>query len=304
MNPSQPPTSDSQPTAGASEPRVDDAALADSLRLSLVTGVGPRLRKALLEELGTASAVLAAAPADLRRVQGIGPELTRRLAMARQEIDVQAELDLCAAHGIAIMSDMDPAYPRMLSEIYDPPGILFMRGELLACDAVAIAIVGSRHATHYGLEQAERLAGSLARAGVTIVSGLARGIDAAAHCGALAAGGRTLAVLGSGFLNMYPPEHAGLGDEVAAHGALISEAPPALERGLSAVQSHHQRPVAGRARGRSFHAIRRADHRATRHGAGPRGSRRAWPDRQSHGARLSPAAARRSQTGRDGRRRA
>jgi DNA processing protein len=87
-------------------------------------------------------------------------------------------------------------------------------------------MVGSRHATQYGRQQAERLAGSLARAGVTIVSGLARGIDAAAHRGALAAGGRTLAVLGSGVLNIYPPEHGSLAKEVAAHGALLSEAPP------------------------------------------------------------------------------
>jgi DNA processing protein len=200
--------------------------LADAVRLSMISGVGPRLRKALLEEFGTATAVLAAATADLRRVQGVGAELTRRIAVAKTEIDVQAELALCAENKIAILTDQDPAYPRMLREIYDPPGILFMRGEILPPDAIAIAIVGARHATHYGLAQAERLAGSLARAGITIVSGLARGIDAAAHRGALAAGGRTLAVLGGGLLNMYPPEHASLADEVATHGAVISEAPP------------------------------------------------------------------------------
>ncbi len=205
---------------------IDGDPLADAVRLSLISGVGPRLRKALLEEFGTASAVLAAAPSDLRRVQGIGAELTRRIAVARHEIDVQAELDLCAANGITILADDHPAYPRMLREIHDPPGILFMRGDILPQDAISIAIVGSRHATQYGLAQAERLAGSLARAGITIVSGLARGIDAAAHRGALAAGGRTLAVLGSGVLNMYPPEHAGLADEVAAQGAVISESPP------------------------------------------------------------------------------
>lgn len=200
--------------------------LVDAVRLSLISGVGPRLRKALLEEFGTAAAVLSAAPSDLRRVQGIGPELTRRIAVAREDIDVQAELDLCAANGIAILSECDPAYPRALKEIHDPPGILFVRGEILPQDALAVAIVGSRHATHYGLAQAERLAGGLARAGLTIISGLARGIDAAAHRGALAAGGRTLAVLGSGVLNMYPPEHAALADEVVARGAVISESPP------------------------------------------------------------------------------
>lgn len=203
-----------------------DDGLADALRLSLVAGVGPRLRKALLEEFGTALAVLAAAPADLRRVPGIGAELTRRIAVARTDIDVQAELDLCAANGIAILSEQDSAYPRVLREIHDPPGILFLRGDLQPADAIAIAIVGARHATHYGLTQAERLAGSLARAGITIVSGLARGIDGAAHRGALAAGGRTLAVLGSGLLNLYPPEHAELAQDVARSGAVISESPP------------------------------------------------------------------------------
>ncbi len=209
----------------SSQPSLDGS-LADSLRLSLVSGIGPRLRKALLERFGTAAAVLDASPADLRSVPGIGAELTRRLAVARQDIDVQAQLDRCAANQVDIVTDDDSRYPRALREIYDPPGILFVRGTILPQDAVAVAIVGSRHATQYGKAQAERLAGSLARAGVTIVSGLARGIDAAAHRGALAAGGRTLAVLGSGVLNIYPPEHVELAAEVIAGGALISETPP------------------------------------------------------------------------------
>jgi DNA processing protein len=206
--------------------QTTDDTLADALRLSMISGVGPRLRKALLESFGSASAVLAAAPSDLRRVPGIGAELTRRIAVAKNEIDVQAELELCAAENIAILTEGDDTYPRVLREIHDPPGILFMRGNILPQDALAIAIVGSRHATHYGLTQAERLAGSLARAGITIVSGLARGIDGAAHRGALSAGGRTIAVLGSGLLNLYPPEHVELADEVAKHGAVISESPP------------------------------------------------------------------------------
>ncbi len=116
-----------------------------------------------------------------RDVPGIGPELTRRLVRARDETDVAAQLALCREHGIQIISDRAPTYPRMLREICDPPGILFVRGTLQLQDNLAIAIVGSRHGTQYGLAQAERLAASLARAGLTIVSGLARGIDAAAH---------------------------------------------------------------------------------------------------------------------------
>jgi DNA processing protein len=204
----------------------NSAHLADAVRLAMVSGVGPRLRKALLEAFGSPGAVLAAGVADLRSVPGIGAELARRIAAATDEIDVDGELALCAQHGIRILTDQDADYPRMLAEIHDPPGILFVRGEFQPADALSVAIVGSRHATHYGVAQAERLAASLARAGLTIVSGLARGIDAAAHRGALSAGGRTIAVLGSGLMNLYPPEHAELADEVACQGALVSELPP------------------------------------------------------------------------------
>jgi DNA processing protein len=200
--------------------------VADELRLAMVSGVGPRLRKALLSRFGGAGAVFAAAPSDLREVPGIGAELARRIVAAREDVDVEEALRLCAASGISIVGEQDPAYPRSLREIHDPPGILFVRGEFQPCDALAIAIVGARHATQYGLAQAERLAGSLARAGLTIVSGLARGIDGAAHRGALAAGGRTLAVLGGGLLDIYPPEHKELAEQVAGRGAIMSEAPP------------------------------------------------------------------------------
>ncbi len=225
-------------------PLTSDERLTDALRLALVSGIGPRLRRALLEAFGSAKNVLDAAPSDLRRVPGIGGELTRRIAVAREEIDVQGQLDLCAQHDIKILTDEDAAYPRPLREIHDPPGILFVRGTTLPQDALAMAIVGSRHATHYGLAQAERLAGSLARAGLTINSGLARGIDAAAHRGALAAGGRTIAVLGSGVLNLYPPEHAELAAEITRQGAVISEAPP-LSPPLSGAFPQRNRIVSG-----------------------------------------------------------
>ena len=119
-------------------------------------------------------------------------------------------------------------YPRPLRTIHDPPGVLFRRGMPNPQDEMAVAIVGTRHATRYGIAQAERLAASLARTGFTVVSGLARGIDAAAHRGAIAAGGRTIAVLASGLLEIYPPEHDKLADEVAANGYLVSESPPRM----------------------------------------------------------------------------
>lgn len=203
-----------------------DAKLVSSLRLALTSGVGPRLRSALLERFGTADQVLAAAPAELRTVEGIGAKLAQRIAIAQEEVDVQALVQLCREQSINISTSDADGYPKPLLNIPDPPPVLFQQGTLEPRDELAIAIVGSRHATQYGKAQAERLAGSLARAGFTIVSGLARGIDAAAHRGALAAGGRTLAVLGSGLMNIYPSEHQELAVEIRRSGALISENPP------------------------------------------------------------------------------
>lgn len=209
----------------AVEPLEPTPELIDEITLGLVHGVGPRIRQTLLEAFGSATAVLDAAPSQLRAVPGVGPKLTDAIAKARQEIDAREELEFCRRHEIQLVSDRTDEYPRSLREIHDPPGLLYVRGALLTRDALAVAIVGSRHATQYGKAQAERLAASLARAGLTIVSGLARGIDAAAHRGALQAGGRTVAVLGSGLADIYPPEHVELADAVAASGALVSELP-------------------------------------------------------------------------------
>ncbi len=210
----------------AESPHADD--LVDAVRLALVSGVGPRHRQDLLVRFGSPAAVLAASSAELQSVGGIGPKIAARIAAAREEIDADAELALAAEHGIDVLTEADDAYPRTLRQIHDPPGVLFRRGTYLPQDELAIAIVGTRHATRYGLAQAERLGAGLARVGFTIVSGLARGIDAASHRGALEAGGRTIAVLGSGLLNIYPPEHEGLARDVAASGCLLSEAPPRM----------------------------------------------------------------------------
>lgn len=203
-----------------------DPALVAEIRLALIPGVGPAIRRALLDRFGSAEAALAAAPSQLRQAPGVGAKLMQKIIDAEQAVDAEAELRLCAEQGVTILSDEDPAYPRLLREIYNPPGILFVHGELKSDDAMAVAIVGTRHATAYGRQQAERLAYGLAKAGLTVVSGLARGIDAAAHRGAMQAGGRTLAVLGSGVLNIYPPEHRQLAEEVRGCGATISENPP------------------------------------------------------------------------------
>jgi DNA processing protein len=189
----------------------------------MVPGVGPLLRRDLLECFETAEAVLDAAPSELRSVPGLGPKLSRAISTAKETIDVQAEIERCRQHGVDVIAQWQPEYPAQLAQIHDPPAVLFVRGQLLPQDAIAISIVGTRHATNYGRTQTKKLAGSLGRAGVTIVSGLARGIDAAAHEAALDVGARTLAVLGSGVLNIYPPEHGDLASQVIQSGAVLSE---------------------------------------------------------------------------------
>lgn len=202
-----------------------DAASAAWLRLSLVDGIGPRLSQSLIEKFGDAETVFAASDEELRAVEGIGPKLVANIQRAKTEVDPQAEYEVVRRHGAHLLFRHTVQYPPMLAAIPDPPLVLYVQGKILPRDAVAVAIVGSRHATHYGTTQAERLAGGLARAGVTVVSGLARGIDAAAHKGALDAGGRTIAVLGSGLAKIYPPEHAELATAVVANGALVTESP-------------------------------------------------------------------------------
>ena len=196
-----------------------------AIRLSLVPGIGPRTYAQLVAAFGGPEQVLRTAPAELRALPGIGAKLARDVALASQEVEIDDELQRCSDFGIDILEVHSEAYPRRLKEIFDPPAVLFCQGQLLPQDDLAIAIVGTRHASTYGLVQAERFAKGLAMAGMTIISGLARGIDSAAHRGALAAGGRTIAVLGSGILNLYPPDHRPLADEIVNHGAILSEFP-------------------------------------------------------------------------------
>jgi DNA processing protein len=200
--------------------------LRDHVRLACLPGVGSRARRDLLAHFGSPEAVLAASPAALASVPGVGRRLAKAIPGQADTTAADAVLDLCQERGVGILLEGSAGYPPLLGRISDPPGLLFVRGSIEPCDSLAIAIVGSRHATAYGRRIAWQLAGGLSRAGYTIVSGLARGIDAAAHRGALDAGGRTLAVLGSGVLNIYPPEHADLADEVVARGGLLAEVPP------------------------------------------------------------------------------
>ncbi len=194
-----------------------------ALRLSQVPGVGPRTYQHLVNHFGSPAGVLAAAPADLREVEGVGAKVAADIALANENIDVATQLEVCGANGIEILDRGSENYPQRLTEIYDPPNVLFVQGRLRPENELAIAIVGSRHATTYGIKMAESLSRGMALAGFTVVSGLARGIDAAAHRGALQVGGLTIAVLGSGLLNLYPAEHAGLAAEIRNQGAVLSE---------------------------------------------------------------------------------
>jgi DNA processing protein len=204
----------------------DDETFLAHLRLACVPGVGGRLRQLLLERFGSPQAVFAARPTEIAGIGRLGAGLARAIEELAGSNVAEETIALCQAEGVHIIIEGDDDYPGLLGRIHDPPGVLFVRGKLEPCDALAVAIVGARHATAYGRRIASQLAGGLARAGYTVVSGLARGIDAAAHRGALDAGGRTIAVLGSGVLEIYPPEHARLAEEVIQQGAVVSEAPP------------------------------------------------------------------------------
>ncbi len=198
----------------------------DCLLLSQLPGIGPLTLAKLLDVFGSASRVLVASEDRLREVPGVGPKLLKTIRHARDYVDVQGILDWCTANQTDIVSLDSPGYPQSLLDLPDAPPVLFVQGELLPCDELSIAIVGTRHATIYGRQQAERIAYGLAKAGVTVVSGMARGIDTAAHQGALDAGGRTIAIFGCGLGHIYPPENEGLAKAIAADGALVSEYAP------------------------------------------------------------------------------
>ncbi|MGL5094364.1 MAG: DNA-processing protein DprA, partial [Planctomycetia bacterium] len=203
---------------------LDDERLA-LLALAGVDGLGPVRLRNLLETFGSAVDVLQSSVRALRSAPNIG---AKNADLLKKTADVDAaakEAARMANLGVRILFELDDDYPERLREIPSAPVVLYLRGALLPEDKAAVAVVGSRKATPYGEKMATQLATDLARRGVTIVSGLARGIDAAAHRAAIAAGGRTIAVLGSGLGRMYPPEHANLAEAVVKQGVLMSESP-------------------------------------------------------------------------------
>lgn len=195
------------------------------IALNLVDHVGPVRLRQLLEHFADPPAILRAPASQLARVPGIGEETAHAIAHWETTVDLAAELRRIDEFGCHVLIPDDPAYPALLRQIYDPPIVLYVRGGLLERDRNAVAMVGSRRTTHYGQEVARKLAYQLAAVGVTVVSGGARGIDTAAHQGALAARGRTVVVLGTGINRVFPPENAELFQRVADRGAVITQFP-------------------------------------------------------------------------------
>jgi DNA processing protein len=199
------------------------------LKLIRADGLGPVLFKRLLEAFGGVERIFGASVAELTRVEGIGDRTAERIVRTRNDFDASKELDLADRLGVTLLHLQDERYPPPLRAIYDPPPVLYVKGALHRSDNLAIAIVGSRRCSHYGTEQANRFAHLLASSGFTLVSGLARGIDSAAHQGALAAKGRTIAVQGCGLSRVFPPENDKLFRQIAESGAVVSELPLTYE---------------------------------------------------------------------------
>jgi DNA processing protein len=195
------------------------------IALNLIDGVGPVRARSLLEFFGEAPKILSAKPGELMRVPNIGPDTAAKIAGWETSVDLAGELKRIADYGCHVLTLADTNYPPLLREIYDPPLVLYVQGELTDRDKNAVAMVGSRQTTHYGLETARKLGYQLAYTGVTVVSGGARGIDTAAHQGALSAKGRTVAVLGTGINIVWPPENVELYQRIAANGAVITQFP-------------------------------------------------------------------------------
>jgi DNA processing protein len=199
------------------------------LALNMIPKLGPVRIRSLLERFGTASAILSASPKALREVPGVGEEVAGAVVHWEKHADIEREVERARATNTTILTIADAGYPAHLRQIHDPPTVLYVRGELLDRDRTAIAIVGTRKPSHYGTSCAKKLSYQLAYAGVTVVSGLARGVDTDAHLAALAAQGRTVAVIGSGLDALYPPENAELAAKIAEAGAVLSEFPMATQ---------------------------------------------------------------------------
>ncbi len=203
---------------------VDPREVAYWVGLTGISGVG-RARIALLEERFGSLEEAWRAPADALLSAGLDRRTVGTIVRRRPDIDLEAEMEKLARLKVRVLTYHDDDYPALLAEIYDFPPVLYVRGELLPEDRSALAVVGTRKASAYGREATRQLVSDLAKSNVTIISGLARGVDTVAHRTALEAGGRTIGVLASGLDSVYPADNTALAREIMQHGALVSEHP-------------------------------------------------------------------------------
>lgn len=192
---------------------------------NLVKGIGAVRLRNLIQHFGDVETAWHASPQEMRAA-GLGPKLIETMQQVRAGVSLELVWERVHSLGIQVLTWEDEAYPRRLKEIDQPPPVLYLRDNLQPEDEWAVAIVGTRGITAYGRQVTAEITSVLARRGVTVISGLARGIDAEAHKAALNAGGRTLAVLGSGVDQIYPPEHRQLANQIIASGALMSDYAP------------------------------------------------------------------------------
>lgn len=192
---------------------------------NLIKGIGAVRMQALIRHFGNLEDAWKAAPVELARA-GLGLKVIERIIQARAHVDLEKVLAKITTQDIHILTWDDDAYPQRLKEIEQPPPVLYVRGDYLPEDLFAVAIVGTRRVTSYGRQITEELSSFLAANGITVISGLARGVDAIAHQTAVKAGGRTIGVLGSGVDRIYPPEHRALAEKMIEHGAVISDYAP------------------------------------------------------------------------------
>ncbi|HMK64621.1 MAG TPA: DNA-processing protein DprA [Thermodesulfobacteriota bacterium] len=195
------------------------------LALNRIPGVGAVIYRRLLERFETPEKVFRADPDSLSGVEGIRSNTAQAIVKFKKAEKIDRELDDLEKNQVKVLTSRDLGYPALLAQIHDPPPFLYYRGELSELTSQILAVVGSRMASAYGIRMTERLAGSLTKNGLAVVSGMARGIDTAAHYGALMARGKTIAVLGSGLDVVYPPENQKLFDQIVEQGLVFSEFP-------------------------------------------------------------------------------
>jgi len=203
--------------------------ITDWIALNMIPGVGGATFRRLVKFFGSPGVALKASIKDLSQIKGLTPAICQSIAEYRDSISIQRELDMIQRRGCKVITIRDESYPANLKAIYDPPPVLYVRGELLSTDSLSVSMVGTRTASPYGKMVAEKLSAQLAARGITVVSGMAYGIDTEAHKGALSGGGRTIAVMGNGLDIVYPSRNAGLLEQIINSGAAISEFPMGMK---------------------------------------------------------------------------